>query len=135
MRVIVRIVVGLVGVFNLVLGLGFFTQTVAFGAKFFISADNIQGLATMRADFTSFFVTAGALAIVGAWRQSGRCLLVPMMLFGVALSGRIVSVAVDGALPTAYSPMIIEAVMVGILAVGFWVFQRERRRVRVGQVG
>ena len=129
MRVIVQIVVGLVGVFNLILGLGFFTQTAAFGAKLFISADNIQGLATMRADFTSFFVTAGALAIVGAWRQSGRCLLVPIMLFGVALSGRIVSILVDGALPTAYSPMIIEALMVAILAGGFWVFRHDRARV------
>lgn len=130
MRSIVRIVVGLLGLFNLVLGLGFFTQTVAFGALFFISAENIQGLATMRADFTAFFVTAGTLAIVGAWRQSGKCLLVPMMLFGVALLGRIASVLIDGALPPAFSSMIIEAVMVGILAVGFWVFQRERRRVR-----
>jgi hypothetical protein len=135
MRVTVQIIVGLLGAFNLVLGLGFFTQTSAFGALFFISAENIQGLATMRADFTAFFVTAGATAIVGAWRLSAKCLLVPMMLFGVALLGRVASILVDGALPPAYSSMIIEAVMVGILAVGFFVFRAERRRVRVGQVG
>ncbi len=122
MRLFMRIAVGLVGVFNLVIGLGFFTQTAAFGGRFFIAADNIQGLATMRADFTSFFVTAGALAIFGAWRQSGHWLLVPIMLFGIALCGRLVSLGIDGAPPTAFGPMAVEAVMILVLAGGYRVF-------------
>ena len=37
--------------------------------------------------------------------------------------------AMPRSLPTAYSPMIIEALMVAILAGGFWVFRRDRVRV------
>ena len=118
MRKAIRAAIVLVGLFNLVLGLGFLIDPVRLGARFFLSPVTMQGLATMRADFTAFFVTGGAFALFGAWRGRAEPLAVPLILLTIALFGRFVSLAVDGAWPTAFEPMIAEAAMIAILIAG-----------------
>src|SRR5262249_52971031 len=66
MRNVVRGITGLVGLFNIVLGLGFLLDPAQAGLRFFLVSLGTQGLATMRADFTAFFVTGGAFAIIAA---------------------------------------------------------------------
>ena len=73
MGTIVRVVVGLVGLFNIVLGLGFLLDPAQAGLRFFLTSLGTQGMATMRADFTAFFVTGGVFALVAAWRACRTC--------------------------------------------------------------
>lgn len=122
MRNVVRVLVALVGLLNLVLGGGFLFDTVKSGKDFFLTADSIQGIATMRADMTSFFLVAALFALYGAWKGKASPLLVPAALFGIALSGRFISLAIDGASPTAAMPMIAEAIMIAILLFGYRTF-------------
>ena len=75
-----RAVVGLVGLFNLALGLGFLIDPAQAGLRFFLLSLGTQGLATMRADFTAFFVTGGTFALIAAWRAWRTPLLVPLLL-------------------------------------------------------
>lgn len=126
MQIIVRIAIALVGLFNLVIGLGFLIDPARLGTAFFLSTNGIQGLATLRADFTAFFVTGGAFALIGAVRASPQLLRVPLALLGIALFGRFISLAVNGASPVAFSPMIAEAVMIAILATGHRVLRPAR---------
>lgn len=119
MRNIARGLVALVGLFNLVIGGGFFIHTEKAGENFFLKANSIQGIATMRADMTSFFLVAALFALYGAWKGKANALLVPACLFGIALFGRFVSLAMDGASPTAFEPMIAEAVMIAVLLFGY----------------
>lgn len=126
MRTAIRIAIALVGVFNLAIGLAFLVAPARLGAKFFLLPAGIQGLATMRADFTAFFVTGGAFALFGAWRGRAEPLTVPLLLLAVALLGRCVGIAVDGASPTAYEPMIAEAVMIAILLAGRRILSTRR---------
>lgn len=119
MRNIARVLVALVGLLNLVLGGGFLVNTVKSGHDFFLTANGIQGIATMRADMTSFFLVAAICALYGAWKGRAVPLLVPMLLFGIALFGRFVSLALDGASPTVAMPMIVEAVMIAVLLFGY----------------
>jgi hypothetical protein len=109
MRNATRVLIALVGLFNLAIGLAFLIDPARLGAAFFLSANGIQGLATMRADFTAFFVTGGAFA-----------------LLGIALSARFVSLVADGISPTAFQPMAAEAVMIAILVAGRRTLRADR---------
>ncbi len=128
MRKVARALVGLVGAFNVLLGLGFLIDPAQAGLRFFILSLGTQGLATMRADFTAFFVTGGGFAVVAAWRAWRTPLLVPVSLLGIAISGRAISLIADGAPGTAFPPMVVEALMILILAIGWRHFDAEAAR-------
>jgi len=128
MRNVARAMVGLAGLFNLMLGIGFLIDPAQAGLRFFLVSLGTQGLATMRADFTAFFVTGGAFALVAAWRARRTPLLVPLMLLGIAITGRAISLIADGAPGRAFPPMAAEALMIAILALGWRYFDREVAR-------
>ena len=128
MRNVIRGIVGLTAVFNILLGLGFLIDPARLGARFFITSVGTQGLATMRADFTAFFLTGGVFALVGAWRARRTPLVVPLCLLGIAISGRAISLVADGAPTQALAPMLAEAAMIAILALGWRSFERENGR-------
>ena len=110
-----RIAVGVVGLFNLLLGLGFLFRPAEAAARFALSPIGTQGLATIRADFTAFFLTGSVFALVGAWRADCKPLLVTLVLLSVALTGRLVSIAADGMVSTTLPPMAAEALMIGVV--------------------
>lgn len=128
MRNVTRAVVGLAGLFNLVLGLGFLIDPAQAGLRFFLLSLGTQGLATMRADFTAFFVTGGTFALIAAWRAWRTPLLVPLMLLSIALGGRVISLIADGAPGKAFPPMIAEALMIAVLALGWRYFDAKAAR-------
>jgi len=126
MRNLVRGLVALVGLFNLALGLTFLFDPAQAGLRFFITSLGTQGMATMRADFPAFFVTGAVFALVGAWRAWRAPLQVPLLLLGIAISGRVVSLIADGAPPMAFPPMVAEALMIALLALGWRSFDAEK---------
>ena len=115
MKTIMRGVIGLVGLFNISIGLLFLLAPAKLGAAFFVSPLGSQGLATLRADFPGFFIGASVFALLGAWRADAGLLKVPLLMLGLALFGRFVSLALDGMGPDAIAPMIVEAVMIGLI--------------------
>jgi hypothetical protein len=115
MHNILRVLVGLVGLFNIAIGLGFMARPAQLAAGFFLSPLGSQGLATLRADFPGFFITGGAFALLASVRRDAQAALVPMALLAIALTGRVVSIALDGMAPTAIQPMVVEAVMISLL--------------------
>jgi len=121
-----RVLIALVGLFNLAIGLAFLIDPARLGTAFFLAPNGIQGLATMRADFTAFFVTGGVFALLGAVRGRAELLAVPLALLGIALSARFVSLAVDGISPSAFQPMAAEAVMIAILVAGQRTLRADR---------
>jgi hypothetical protein len=112
-----RGVLGLVGLFNILIGFGFLLNPVKLGVQFALSPIGTQGLATIRADFPAFFLTGGLFALAGAWRADPKPLLVPLMLLGTALTGRFVSIALDGVVATTYPPMLAEAAMIAAIVL------------------
>ena len=119
MRNVVRVIVGLVALFNVGLGVAFFVDPAQMGLQFFLSSLGTQGLATMRADMTAFFITGGGFALLGAWRCRREPLLVPLSLLTIAIVGRAVSLVADGAPETAFPPMVAEAIMIAVLLLGY----------------
>ena len=128
MRTVVRVVVGLIGLFNIVLGVGFLLDPAQAGLRFFLTSLGTQGMATMRADFTAFFVTGGVFALVAAWRAWRLPLLAPLSLLSIAIVGRMISLVADGAPTIACTPMAAEAIMIAVLAWGWRTFDAEPRQ-------
>ena len=124
MRMIFRLLVGLVGLFNVGMGLAFLLRPAQMAANFFLTPHGSQGLATLRADFTAFFLVGGLFALLGALRADPAPLKVPVLLLSIALFGRTLSLVLDGFAPTAFPPMIAEAVMVLILVGAMQAFRR-----------
>jgi hypothetical protein len=119
-----RLAVGLGGLLFIVIGLAFLIHPAEMGALFFLTAEGSQGLATIRADLTGFFVVGGLFAVLGAWRQDPEPLKVPLLLLAIALFGRTVSIVVDGRGPEALQPMIVEAVFLGLILAAQRAFER-----------
>ncbi len=125
---VARICAGLAALFGIVLGLGFLIHPVQAGANFFLSPVGIPGLAVLRADMTAFFLTGGLLSAIGAWKRNPTLLIAPIMLFATAIIGRTVSLAVDGVTPGAFMPMIVEALLVGMLIYAHRIFSNTTGR-------
>jgi hypothetical protein len=119
MRFVLTALIFVAGLFDLILGLGFLIHPAEAASNFFLSPVGPGGLAVLRADFTAFFVVAAACMIWGAWRRNGDLLLVPAVLFGIAFSGRAVSIFADGTAPMFWMPMAVEAFHV-VLLVAAW---------------
>ena len=127
MRTVLRVIIGLIGLFNITIGLGFLLAPEKLAAAFFLEPLGTQGMATLRADFPGFFIGASVFALLGAWSGQARPLLVPILMLSLALFGRVVSLALDGMAPPAAQPMIAEAVMITLLVLGWRNFDKPRR--------
>ena len=99
--------------------------TQSAGASLGVEPVGLEALSTTRADFTAFFVTAALAMLYGAWKRSGEVLLVPAFLFGIALTGRIVSVVVDGTYEGFLMPMTVEALTTLVCLAGWRVLPHE----------
>ena len=117
MRLVLTGLIFAAGMLFLLLGIGFLFDPVGSGTDFGLTPDSAQGLATIRADLTAFFMAGSVCMMIGAWRRNGDLLLVPAGLFGVALLGRCVSLAIDGPWDGYLMPMLIEGVMVILLLI------------------
>ncbi len=88
----------------------------------------ISGVAinTLRADLSSFFLVASGAAAIGALVPAWvRALLVPAALFGTALGGRLIGIAMDD--PSNWGiiqAMIIEALSLALMVASWWVLSR-----------
>jgi hypothetical protein len=127
MTQLMRILVFGVAVFNLALGMIFLLAPTRIAPAFNVLPAGVQGVASLRADFSAFFLCGAAFALVGAWRQASAPLRVPLLLLGIALSGRLIGVVVDGVVATTLAPMVAEFAMIVILALAYRRFDTAAR--------
>jgi hypothetical protein len=118
MRLVLTALIFVEGLLFLVLGLEFLLTPASAAGGFGLSANGPMGLAVLRADFPALFFVGGGAMIWGAWKRNGDLLLIPALLFGIALLGRCVSLAVDGAADAFWFPMLVEATAVLLTLVG-----------------
>lgn len=112
---IARVLVGLMALFFFAMGVQFWFALDASAAQFQIEAAGALGRASIRADVGAFFLSVGLFCGYAAWKQCGGAAAAAALLFGLALFGRLVTLAMDGPAPGAVPPMVVEAVSVAIL--------------------
>ena len=139
MQFVLSALVALLALLDLMLGMGFLVNPAASGADFGLSAVDLlnggaEGLSAMRADFTAFFLVAAGFMGLGAWRRRGDVLTVPLALFAIAFTGRLINLLVVGSYEGWWLPMAVELGHVAILALAIrvWPWRRRRSKFRAG---
>lgn len=126
MRVILTALIFLLGLFDLFMGLNFLMNPQATALGFGLAPTGVQGLSSLRADFTAFFGVVAVCMMIGAWRRNADLLLVPAALMGTAVVVRAISLGVDGGYPGYLVPMIVEAVHVALLIAAWKVLPHHK---------
>ncbi len=126
MRFVLTALIFLIGLFDLMIGLSFLLNPAEAAVGFGISANGLQGLSTIRADFTAFFGVVAVCMMIGAWRRNGDLLLVPAAVMGIAVTVRGLSLAIDGTYPGWHVPMLVEALHVALLVAAWRVLPHHR---------
>lgn len=124
MRIVLRILAGLAGLLALLVAARLWMAPAETASQLGVSAAGGLGLATIRADMGGFFAAGGLFALVAAIKGRGALLIVPVVLIGLALAGRLVSVAASGFVEDMGPPMGIEAVLLLIFAAGWRLLPR-----------
>ncbi|MFZ9394470.1 MAG: DUF4345 family protein [Erythrobacter sp.] len=121
MILMLRALLLLGGLFYVLMGIGFLLDPTSSGADFGLIPQGTLGLASIRADMTAFFVVAGGCLLWGAWARKGDPLLVSAALMAIALTGRLVTLFVNGPHEAFWMPMLVEAITVMVALVCFRV--------------
>lgn len=119
MQKLTRGLVGTAGVLALLMAVGFWLRPAELGGKLGLEPVGALGLASLRADLGGFFGAAGVFALLAAVRNRRDLLLVPITLIGIALAGRLLSLALTGFSQPLVQPIVIEAVLIVIMVLGF----------------
>lgn len=125
MALISRILVGLIGLLSLLSVVQHWFRLETLVAERGLQVIGDIGRANMRADVGGIFLGIGLFALIAAWQQSRIWLSATILLVGGALLGRFVSIAIDGYSPRVGSPMIVEAVVIGILLFAYWTWGKK----------
>ena len=118
MQTFMRIIVGLVGVLAILLAARFFQSPAAPAAMLGVNPLGELGIATLRGDFGAFFGVCGILALAAAIRNSAALVTAPLLAIALALTGRIVSYAIDGGGAPVLQPMLVELTLLIVFGLG-----------------
>lgn len=118
MNLVVRALVGVAGVLALLVALGFWFRPDQLASEFGVGVQGALGYSTLRADFGALFGATGILALVAAVKNSARLLTAPLLLIGIGFCGRVLSIALSGYEASMLQPMIVEAVLITLFAMG-----------------
>ena len=118
MQTFVRIIVGLAGVLAIGLAARFFQNPVALAATLGVAPVGELGIATLRGDFGGFFGVCGILAVAAAIRNSAALVAAPLIAIALALTGRIISYAIDGGGTAVVQPMLVELTLLIVFGAG-----------------
>jgi hypothetical protein len=118
MQAVLRVIVGIAGTLGVLIALRIWMAPTEVAAQLGVTPVGPLGLATIRADMAGFFGGVGALSVFAAIRGQGRLLTAPLLLIGLALTGRVVTILMSGFSNEMLPPMVVELVLVLILAAG-----------------
>ena len=115
MKNVLRIVAGLVGILFFLNGLQWIISPANVAASLGMPLLEGVGLSTQIGDLGSFFITVGAMTLIGALTQTRHWFYAPSMLLLVAALYRTLSAVLYGA-PFVMSAIIVE-VVVGLFLI------------------
>ena len=120
MKNILRVVAGLFGTLFLINGLQWIIAPANIAAQLGMPLLEGVGLSTQIGDMGSFFITVGAMTIIGAVSQTRHWFYAPSMLLLVAALFRTLSTAIYGA------PFVLAAIVVEVSVGLFLIFAGSR---------
>ena len=124
MTMVLRVLVGAAGALALLVAARIWMAPAEVAAQLGVSPAGPLGLATIRADMGGFFASGGVFSLMAAIRGRGGLLAAPVVLIGLALAGRVATLALTGYSADMGPPMAIEAVLLALFASGWRLLPR-----------
>lgn len=118
---LMRGLTGLVGVLGILIMLRLWMAPVEVASQLGLMGTGPLGIASLRADIAGFFGAVGIFALMGTIRNDRIWLLTPLLLIGLALLGRFITLGQLGPHATMVPPMVAEAGLLLVLGLG-WRF-------------
>jgi hypothetical protein len=115
MKNVLRIVAGLFGAFFLISGLQWIIAPASIAAQLGMPLLEGVGLSTQIGDMGSFFITVGAMTLIGVFTKTRHWFFAPSMLLLVAALYRTLASVLHGA-PFVLSSIVVE-VTVGLFLI------------------
>ena len=119
MKLVLRVLVGIAGLLGVLVAARMWLAPAEVAAQLGVAASSPLGLASIRADMGGFFGAGGLFALAAAIKGRGGMLLPSVVLVGLALTGRLVAVAINGFVPEMGAPMAIEAALLVLFVAGW----------------
>lgn len=119
MQLVLRALMGIAGLLGLLVAARIWMAPAEVAGQLGVAAASPLGLATIRADMGGFFGAGGLFALAAAIKARGGILLPSVVLIGLALTGRLIAVAMNGYAPEMGPPMAIEAVLLVLFIAGW----------------
>tara|TARA_B110000438_G_C15237877_1_gene404320 strand:- start:46 stop:423 length:378 start_codon:yes stop_codon:yes gene_type:complete len=116
MKIVLRVVVGLLGALFFVMGLQWILSPANIAESLGMTLLEGVGLSTQIGDLGSFFITVGAMTLIGAITTTRHWFYAPSMLLLVAALYRTLSTLLYGA------PFVISAIAVEVVVGLFLIF-------------
>lgn len=114
-----RALVVLMGVISLAMTLGLWVRVEDIMPKIGLAASDLAnglaGRATVRADIAGLFGGMGIALLLAGLRQSRHWANVALLFTSLAITGRFVSLLLDGAAQAIWPPIFIEAAVIAVL--------------------
>ena len=120
MKNVLRVVAGLFGALFLINGLQWIISQATIAEQLGMPLLEGVGLSTQIGDMGSFFITVGAMTLIGVITQTRHWFYAPSMLLLVAALYRTLSAALYGA------PFVISAIAVEVVVGLFLIFAGSR---------
>jgi Domain of unknown function (DUF4345) len=120
---IIRILIGIIGLMSVFAALQHLFSLDSIAAERGLSTLNTAGRANFRADIAGMFMVIGASHLVAAWKQSPTWAFAAASIIGLALLGRVISLALDGSGAGVWPPIVIEAVCMSLSLIAWRLWQ------------
>jgi hypothetical protein len=115
MKLVARILVGLLALGSLLLAASCWFNTGQAATQFGLTSNGLVGNATIRADIGGIFTSLAIFMGMAAWKQSRMWLLGALVAGGAAFASRVFGLLVDGNGPGVVQPMVVEIISLAIL--------------------
>ncbi len=124
MRLLVRLLLGLIGLLAFAIAAQFWLAPDRVAGQFGLTPVGSLGLASLRADLGGFFTVAGGFCLAAGVRNQAGYLTAPLALLSVALISRSLTALTAPPDPGMTQPIVVEAVLVAILMTAQIVLRR-----------
>ena len=115
--IVLRALAGAVGLFFLVLGIGFLTLPEVFATGFYAEPARAVGINAIRGDFGALFLGMSFFCLLGTLTVHRRLLIVPAVFLTLIIAGRLTSLLVDDVPNLATGSVVMEWVFLAILVL------------------
>jgi hypothetical protein len=128
MLVTLKIVVGIIGLYLIVIAGMWMLMPEAMSAQFAITLNGVQGLNTGRGDIGGMFLTAGILCLLGLRNHDSASVFLysGSILMAAIAFGRAIGFVVDGMVSVTVVPFIVELAIIAAMCGLAYLYARRK---------